>query len=179
VSITWPARFPILTMRRAIKIWDPRFNTRATPQPLATLPDPTAISKRARGIHSMVEQPSTGDLHILTGTGRVHVVRPSAMGDLREAIQPVEYYHDQLRSSFWMRLAFSPCGRYLAGGSASGGVMTWDTSLRGTRSSAGILKEIRATRLGLGPSAYTAREREVSAVDWGHDMVSRPFPCDV
>ena len=125
----------------------------------------------------MVEQPSTGDLHILTGAGRIHVVRPSALGHVEEAIQPVQYYHPQLRSSFWMRLSFSPCGRYLASGSSAGGVMTWDTEAKGVSSTAGrgIVREVKASRLELGNSAYTmCREREVTAVDWGHDMVRKP-----
>lgn len=120
----------------------------------------------------MCEQPSTGDLHVLTGDSKIHVVRPSlnVAGDNSDLIQPVRYVHPELRSNFWMGISFSPCGRYLASGSTKGGVMTWDTASR-ARSVRGSVNEVVATRLNLGESC-DGREREVNAVDWGYDMVS-------
>lgn len=128
----------------------------------------------------MAEQPTTGDLHVLTGDSKVHVLRPSAVvsapsDSLAEAIQPIRYTHPELKSSFWMGLAFSSCGRYLASGSSRGGVMTWDT--KQVSMGRGVVTEVTATRLGMGTSwegLVSGRDREVNAVDWGYDMVS----CD-
>jgi denticleless len=156
-----------------VKLWDPRFQQKTQPQAVASLPDPTAVNgARPRGIHAMCEQPSTGDLHILTGDSKIHVVRPSlnVAGDNSDLIQPVRYVHPELRSNFWMGISFSPCGRYLASGSTKGGVMAWDTASR-PRSVRGSVNEVVATRLSLGESC-DGREREVNAVDWGYDMVS-------
>lgn len=132
----------------------------------------------------MTEQPTTGDLHILTADSRVHVVRPSAMLHSSstlgtdEAIQPVRYSHPQLGSTYWMGLSFSPCGRYLASGSTKGGVMTWDTDSARAHGAGYNVKEVSevvATRVGLGPQSHGwEREREVNAVDWGYDMVRSP-----
>ena len=174
-----------------VKLWDPRFSTRTNPQAITSLPDPTVgtTSHRSRGIHAMVEQPTTGDLHILTGDSQIHVVRPTAatsctssgglgsLGLLSEAIQPVKYTHPELRSTFWMGLAFSPCGRYLASGSARRGLMTWDVARNDSnvvRLGAGGAREVVATRLGMGDGwrGSQERDREVNAVDWGYDMVS-------
>jgi denticleless len=126
----------------------------------------------------MIEQPSTGDLHILTADSKVHVVRPSALvsgcSGTEEAIQPIRYTHPELRSSFWMGLSFSPCGRYLASGSSRGGVMTWDTCPTATRGyNVSGMRDVVATKIGLGDAVQGwEREREVNAVDWGYDMVS-------
>ena len=168
--------------RSIVKIWDPRLHTRSssTASAAASLPDPTAIppSKRVRGVQSMVEQPSTGDLHILTADSKVHVVRPAALlsgcSGTDEAVQPVRYSHPELRSSFWMGLSFSPCGRYLASGSSRGGVMTWDTQLQSAKGyNVAGMRDVVATKIGLGDAAQGwEREREVNAVDWGYDMVS-------
>ena len=124
----------------------------------------------------MVEQPTTGDLFALTADSKVHVLRPSAAQpqgateSLAEAIQPVTYGHPHLRSNFWISLAFSPCGRYLASGSPKGGIMTWDTAAYSGVSRHGV-QEIIGTRFGMGPGTG---DREINAVDWGYDMVSRP-----
>lgn len=162
---------------RVVKLWDPRYTTPAQTKALALLPDPTARdrSKRPRGVHAMVEQPSSGDLHMLTSDSKIHVVRPSAglcmSAPVSETILPVQYTHPMLQSTYWMRLAFSPCGRYLASGSSRGGLMTWDTERWASpfTSGPGVRME-HATRLDLGPSFR--REREISTVDWGYDMVS-------
>jgi denticleless len=145
----------------------------------------------------MAEQPSTGDIHILTADTKIHVVRPG-LGSDQESAQDVRYVHDQLRSTYWMKIAFSPDGRYLASGSSRGGLMCWDTqkSIRGWGSCMGGggrgaeegewkdgvrtrdgVREVSAKRLGMGldqvGGGRREKDREVTAVDWGYDMVSR------
>ena len=53
--------------------------------------------------------------------------------------------------------------------------MTWDTEARNVRGyNRSVMTEVQATKLGMGQSwDGTGKEREVNAVDWGYDMVSR------
>jgi denticleless len=74
-----------------------------------------------------------------------------------------------LVSSFYIRLAISPDGRHLATGSGKGGVIAWSIDQRGDEKG-----RVSGTRLPLGQGGGwwpDHREREVSAVDWGRDMV--------
>ena len=168
-------------LRSVVRLWDPRYldGSPRNAIPSGVLPDPTALSSRtrSRGVHALAEQPGTGDLFALTGDSKINVLRPSAAmtpEDLTwtEAIQPVQCTHPDLRSNFWMGLSFSPCGRYLASGSSKGGVMTWDTGDSSSVQRHGV-RQVMATNLQL---SNDGRDREVSAVDWGYDMV-RSLRC--
>lgn len=145
-----------------------------------SLADPTINcsnpSRRPRSVNALVESPTTGDLFALCGDSKIHTLRPAyaAVGhtdgqteepDLA-AILPGTYTDPNLLvSSFYLRASVSPDGNSLACGSGRGGVMTWDVN--GKPDSRG---EIKATRLSLGVHG----DREVSAIDWGHDMVCPP-----
>ncbi|WVQ94312.1 hypothetical protein IAU59_001391 [Kwoniella sp. CBS 9459] len=173
-----------------VKLWDLRFpapTARASePRPSCTsagsLPDPTVHgttpSRRARSINALCESPTTGDLYALCGDSKIHSLRPSYAryadqeerhATSREAIGLRTYTDPNLLvSSFYIRLAVSPDGRYLSSGSCRGGVMTWDT-----RSPSG--QDDKATRLGMGMGGVVwpeGKEREVCAVDWGKDMLA-------
>lgn len=148
-----------------------------------SLADPTINcsnpSRRPRSVNALVESPTTGDLFALCGDSKIHALRPayaavghadsSAEADAGSepdltAILPGTYTDPNLLvSSFYLRASVSPDGKSLACGSGRGGVMTWD--IDGKPDSRG---EIKATRLSLGVHG----DREVSAIDWGHDMVS-------
>ncbi|WVR03240.1 hypothetical protein IAU60_000231 [Kwoniella sp. DSM 27419] len=168
-----------------VKLWDLRFPAPTTrspePRPACTsvgmLPDPTLHgnmpSRRARSINAMCESPTNGDLYVLSGDSKIHSLRPSyAMASAedgsvsREAIGTKSFTDTNLLvSSFYVRLAISPDGRYLSSGSCRGGVMTWDTAAPGHQ----------ATRLGMGMGGVEwpeGKEREVCAVDWGRDMLA-------
>lgn len=142
-----------------------------------SLADPTINcsnpSRRPRSVNALVESPTTGDLFALCGDSKIHTLRPAyaAVGhtDTHEeqpdlaAILPGTYTDPNLLvSSFYLRASVSPDGKSLACGSGRGGVMTWDVN--GKPDSRG---EVKATRLSLGVHG----DREVSAIDWGHDMV--------
>jgi denticleless len=58
--------------------------------------------------------------------------------------------------SFYVKLATSPCGSWLASGSSGGGVYLWDVASRSLNQRAVELK---------------AAGREIGAVDWGSDSV--------
>ncbi|OCF30834.1 hypothetical protein I316_07557 [Kwoniella heveanensis BCC8398] len=172
-----------------VKLWDLRFAAPTArcsePRPSCTsvgsLPDPTVHgttpSRRARSINALCESPTTGDLYALCGDSRIHSLRPSYAVHAnheggptsREAIGHRTYTDPNLLvSSFYIRLAISPDGRYLSSGSCRGGVMTWDTK-------APIGRDDRATRLGMGMGGVIwpeGKEREVCAVDWGKDMLA-------
>jgi len=169
-----------------VKLWDLRFPASTArspdPRPICTpfgeLPDPTiqSRSRRPRSVNALVESPVNGDLYALCGDSKVHVLRPSAYSSCEEppkseAIQPRIYTDpDLLVSSFYIRMAISPDGRYLSSGSCKGGVMSWETQEQGYDGG-----QMKATRLSLGTGGVAwpeGREREVSAVDWGKDLVS-------
>lgn len=172
-----------------VKLWDLRFptptNRHPDPRPSHSaalfLPDPTTFgaptSRRPRGIHSLVESPTTGDLYALTGDARIHTLRPSyatlsptpETDVFSEAILPESYASDELRtSSFFVRMSLCPDGRYLAAGSGKGGVVAFDTQARGAEKGKGV-------KFGLGdPAGYwpEGRTREVGAVDWGRGVMA-------
>lgn len=146
--------------------------------PYGSLADPTINcsnpSRRPRSVNALVESPTTGDLFALCGDSKIHTLRPAyaaqADADTNEpdltAILPGTYTDPNLLvSSFYLRASVSPDGKHLACGSGRGGVMTWDVN--GKPDARG---EIKATRLSLGVHG----DREVSAIDWGHDMVCSP-----
>jgi denticleless len=165
-----------------VKLWDLRFpaSEKKTPKPSAMawgeLPDPTTNcanpSRRARSINALVESPTTGDLFAMCGDSKIHALRPACArssdeGIDTQAILPRTYTDPNLRvSTFYLRASISPDGKYLACGSTYGGIMAWD--INGKTDAKG---EVKATRLGFGKREDT----EVSAIDWGHDMVSPPL----
>lgn len=60
-------------------------------------------------------------------------------------------------SSFYVKLAVSPCGSWLASGSSGGGIYLWDVASRSSPQRQAV--ELKSAG------------REVSAVDWANDIV--------
>ena len=80
---------------------------------------------------------------------------------------PLPITHPCLQvSSFYPRLALSPCGTFLAAGSSNGRLVLWDAKRLLTP---GATAKEDAVIL----DAHTA---EVSSVDWSHDNVSDMIP---
>lgn len=72
-------------------------------------------------------------------------------------------------SSFYIRLAISPDGRYLAAGSTSQGWQTsiWDLQNHSARTVYGETKQAAV--------ALKGHRHEVGGLDWADGVVSRPF----
>lgn len=162
-----------------VKLWDLRMpgvadkkSHKPTATPYGELPDATTNcanpSRRPRSVNALVESPTTGDLFALCGDSKIHALRPAYARSSEEtpdtqAVLPRTYTAPNLRvSTFYLRAAISPDGKHLACGSGKGGVMTWDVD--GKVDSRG---EVQATRLRYDQG----READISALDWGHDMV--------
>ena len=72
-------------------------------------------------------------------------------------------------SSFYIRLAISPDGRYIAAGSSSNGWQTsiWDTQAQSARVVYGETKTASV--------ALKGHDHEVGGIDWGDRVVSSCF----
>jgi denticleless len=168
-----------------VRLWDLRFPapTARFPDPRPThsharfLPDPTLglpSSRRPRGIHSLVESPTSGDIYALTGDSNVHTLRPAYASltpnfddpAFQQAILPDFYASKDLHvQTFFVRMALSPDGRYLATGNSKAGVVTFDTR---EKRSKGVVFD-----LGKDPEYWPkGRAREVTSVDWGRDCMA-------
>lgn len=76
--------------------------------------------------------------------------------NLTQATPLRTFHHPEAQyGTFYIRVAVSPCSRYLASGSSDCGVYLWDAAGQGQD----------GVRL-LG------HEKETSGLDWGHDRVS-------
>lgn len=121
-------------------------------------------------------------LYALTTDARIHTHSPLDISQSQQSLppssifakQPVStptYGHSDLRTSFYSRLAVSPCGRYLASGSArGGGVHLWEIGgpLLGvrpqdTRERQGIVLRTASEET----AGVEAVEQEIGCVDWG------------
>nr|VWP02615.1 Short-chain dehydrogenase/reductase SDR [Ganoderma boninense] len=145
----WDLRQPTATKRKK-----PR-PTKTRPVPLYTSScDPTTYgsTRRARGITALAEGsgPTAGLLYALGIDSRVHTYSAldleALSGHVRPAIDAQDAYaHTHARmqtNSFYVKLAASPCGRWLASGNAADG---------------------RAYVFDVASKASAARARDVSA----------------
>ncbi|OJA09931.1 hypothetical protein AZE42_04888 [Rhizopogon vesiculosus] len=159
----WDFRFP---SDEALK----RSPKKPLPKPLySSVVDPTTFyNARCRGITSMSQGtgPSAGLLFALGADSRLYTYSYPTLAPLRTETHP-----DLHTNSFYVRLATSPCGRWLASGSTSraGSLFLFDISNAGRASAS----------YGLGdgePVSPAVRLRgqsdEIGAIDWGRDMVA-------
>ncbi|KAI6164951.1 WD40-repeat-containing domain protein [Pisolithus thermaeus] len=132
--------------------------------PACTSPtDPTMLhgARRARGLMTLCagSGPTSGLLFALGADNYIHAYDSSSL-------IPVESItHPKMLSSFYVRLASSPCGRWLASGctAKSGSVFLYDVSNIGRLSS--TMPPTAAVEL-------RGQTGEVGAVDWATNMIA-------
>lgn len=99
----------------------------------------------------------------------IHLHSPLSLST--PSIHPSQVYsHPDLRTSFYSRIALSPCGRYLASGSTRGAVHLFEVG--GGLSYTAQIGEDR--RKGIVLKADEGG-KEIGCVDWGGEGVSRVF----
>jgi WD40 repeat protein len=159
-----------------IKVWDLRksHSWRANPVCVESNEDVVASSEsaRSRGISSMVLAPDGRRLYAYSTDARFVLSPPSLSPlltrlyrifafDALNITQPAPlaiFHHSQtVCGSFYLRLAVSPCSRYLANGSSNGAVYLYDTEGKGDD---GV--------------RVVGHESEISGISWGKDRVRPP-----
>nr|GAT53910.1 small monomeric GTPase [Mycena chlorophos]GAT53911.1 small monomeric GTPase [Mycena chlorophos] len=103
-----------------LRCWDMRLTKSAKPKEppcmLFSPLDPTMqTARRPRGIVSLAQGsgPSTGLLFALASDARIYIYDRDSLGSFGHT-----YTHSRLRTSFYVGLDVSPCGRWLATGGA-------------------------------------------------------------
>ncbi|KAG8905783.1 hypothetical protein FRB99_008262 [Tulasnella sp. 403] len=130
--------------------------------PSASLVSP----KRARGICSMALDPSGSTIYAVAADSRIHqysalTLQPptSHVKNLTPHLpEPLSDPHLKV-SSFYVRVAVSPCGQWLACGSSGGQVLVWSLGA-----------DFGSRTVILNPGGDNAG-RETGAVDWASDGV--------
>lgn len=100
---------------------------------------------------------------------RIHTHSPL---NLAHAL-PFTYSAPTLQSTFYSRLALSPCGSYIASGSGRGDVHVWEVrggladSPTGGREREGVRLEFQGKAVRGGAGVLGAKKMEVGSVSWG------------
>lgn len=155
-----------------LNLWDLRLPVPDKPQPrmspCASSPDDATTingSCRPRGISSLCAGtgPTSGLLFALGADSCLYTYSsPSLM--------PLEAQtHSNLRSSFYVRLASSPCGRWLASGCSgrNGSSFLFDVSNAARLSASSYSRQSLTAAIEL-----RGQTGEVGAVDWAHEMLA-------
>ncbi|KAM5535712.1 hypothetical protein V8D89_010699 [Ganoderma adspersum] len=174
----WDLRQPTTTKRKK-----PR-TTKTRPVPLYTSScDPTTYggTRRPRGITALAEGsgPTTGLLYALGIDSRVHTYSAldleALSGHVRPALDaqdPYAHTHTRMQTnSFYVKLATSPCGRWLASGNAADGcAYVFDVA---NKASAAPAREVGAGRREWeGGIELRGQTGEVGAMDWAEGMLA-------
>lgn len=106
-------------------------------------------------------------MSLAEGRGEIFALAGSSRIDAHSITSPeihlaTSYTHPNLRvSSFYVKLAISPCKQYLASGSTSGSAFLWDIG------KTGFAREAVGVELG-----WQAHGRELGAIAWGADELA-------
>ncbi|KAK7061471.1 WD40 repeat-like protein [Favolaschia claudopus] len=148
-----------------LRCWDVRFTKKSKvkePACLQSSPlDPTLSpgASRSRGIISLTQGtgPTLGLLFGLSADSRIHTYERDSLTAFGNT-----YTHANLQTNFYVKIATSPCGRWLASGGAgpSGSSFMFDVS-NATRSAA----EYKGVEL-------KGHAGDAGAVDWASDMLA-------
>lgn len=129
--------------------------------------DPTTTLsgfKRPRGIVSLTlgSGPTTGLLFGLAADARIHTYNAMDLSATDNGTLPYTNPQSGQPSSYYIRIRMSPCGRWLASGSARGGqAYVWD-----------VANAARARCERPSPVALSAQSGEVGPVDWAEDALA-------
>ena len=186
-----------LTCSRILRQWDIRYidnrrkSKRKDPTWVDAIPGPSYMSsidpttyggtRRARGITSLTQGsgPSRGLIFALANDSQVHTYDLGSLeplsGHTNDAgADPWSHAHANMRTnSFYVRVALSPCGRWLAsGGAANGSVFLYDVSA-GARER-GAMTSCKAGSMAgqLRGVELHGQRGEVGAVDWAEGMLA-------
>ncbi|KAJ7781514.1 WD40 repeat-like protein [Mycena metata] len=122
-------------------------------------PTPSHGSPRPRGIISLVSGtgPTTGLVFALGADSRIHTYHRDSLIAFGNT-----YSHDNLQTNFYVKLAASPCGRWLATGGAgvSGSSFLFDVS---------NATSAAAAQTGVELKGHTG---DAGGVDWAPEMLS-------
>jgi len=143
-----------------LKAWDLRAKSskRNKPMPLYSSDDITLESSgRARGIVSVALDEQGEWAWALATDGSIYTYLALSLSTPSPDL-PILSHPNLSSASFYVRLALSPCGKYLASGSSNGEVYTW--AVDDTPTSV--------------PVELVGHERgkEVGALDWGFDTLA-------
>ncbi|KAI0637884.1 WD40 repeat-like protein [Trametes polyzona] len=175
----WDVRLPATNTRTGSKR-----TTKQHPKPLFTSADPTTYSgaRRGRGITtlSLGSGPTAALVFALGIDSRVHTYTLPSLAPLSGHAtstgtasapdapdDPHAYWDARMKStSFYVRMAASPCGRWLAtGGATEGRAYLYDISTAGRAGAIG--------RAGWGAGVeLRGQTGEVGAVDWAEGMLA-------
>lgn len=161
----WDIRLP--STRRKSTLSKPTKPKSSSLPVYSTPTDPTSLgtARRARGISSMTLNPT--DSTTLYALGADSLIHKYSMGSLTayqdSAAQSTCYSHPELAgNSFYLRLAMSPCGRWLATGRAAGALSA------GTAQGSIFLFDTAGPRRE-GVVLRGSQAGEVGGLDWGGD----------
>lgn len=171
------------TIHRILRKWDlrciPTSPRKRTKKSTAMLPVDEAIDdltkahhptsdvvlpsspRRSRGITSLALGcgPTAGKIFALANDSRVHTYNPRGAADMPLDIpqtSDLPYSHRHMSTnSFYVRIGTSPCGRWLASGSANGSAFLFDVA---SRDATGV--ELRG------------QEGEIGSLDWAEGALA-------
>jgi denticleless len=161
----------LLIPPRIVKFWDLRAQLSSTrriyiSESAASTLDRTADrGKRSRGIISLVE--ANQKIYAMCNDARIH----SHSIQSPQLALPTFYTHKNLTtSSFYLKLAVSPCENYLACGTSNGRFAMWgiqrDFLGRWDAEKGEAVGAVEGVECGFG-----GHTRQVGAIDWAADQV--------
>ncbi|OSX60335.1 hypothetical protein POSPLADRAFT_1047794 [Postia placenta MAD-698-R-SB12] len=172
----WDLRMPTVSKKKSTKA------SKAPPKPVCSSGiDPTTVqgTRRARGITSLApgHGPTAGLLFALGNDSRIHTYSLPSLEPLSgyatppATEDPWAYSHVNMQTnSFYVHLALSPCGRWLANGNATDGrIYLFDV---GSTASVGRAVEFGYDAQNMQAVELRGQAGETGALDWAHDMLA-------
>ncbi|KAH9943128.1 WD40 repeat-like protein [Epithele typhae] len=179
----WDVRLPTASPTKSSRSTKP-----PRPAPVLTSADPTtaADTRRPRGLTTLAlgSGPTAGLLYALSNDARVHTYALPTLAPLSGAApgaDPYAFADPRMQTnSFYVRLAASPCGRWLASGSVVDGVAgrayLFDAAAAASARRAWEVGRSSSSSLGAGCTNTGVELRgqmgEVGALDWADGILA-------